>query len=138
MNVNRDCVQCRAFGKGEKKDKCQEECSHFNMTLVDHRDKLPQPGDFDAQTHCKEKDIDDCWFYFTYSVESNKPIVHVVKTPGITSSYSSFGNSPLGLKLHGIQVLVCRVPSLFIFLLQPCGLQKSFNPFVSLPWVATC
>ncbi|XP_060104141.1 integrin beta-1 isoform X1 [Heteronotia binoei] len=78
---HKDCVQCRAFGKGEKKDKCQEECSHFNMTLVDHRDKLPQPGDFDAQTHCKEKDIDDCWFYFTYSVESNKPIVHVVKTP---------------------------------------------------------
>lgn len=84
-------MQCRAFQKGEKKKKCEESCSHFNMTLVDHRDDLPQPGHFPAMNHCKEKDIDDCWFYFTYAVDSDskdgdRGVVYVVKTPGICSS----------------------------------------------------
>ncbi|XP_026565768.1 integrin beta-1 [Pseudonaja textilis] len=79
---HKDCVQCKAFNKGEKKEQCEKECSHFSLELVDRREKLPQPGEYDALTHCKEKDIDDCWFYFTYSVDSNnKAIVHVVKTP---------------------------------------------------------
>lgn len=80
----RDCVQCKAFNRGGKKDTCEEECSHFSLIPVDHREKLPQPGQYKAQSHCKEKDIDDCWFYFTYSVDSNNnAIVHVVKTPGM-------------------------------------------------------
>ncbi|XP_044280590.1 integrin beta-1 isoform X1 [Varanus komodoensis] len=78
---HKDCVQCKAFNKGEKKETCEEECSHFTLVQVEHREKLPQPGQYDALTHCKEKDIDDCWFYFTYSVEANKAVVHVVKTP---------------------------------------------------------
>lgn len=79
----RECVQCRAFNKGEKKDTCAQECSHFNLTKVESRDKLPQPVQVDPVTHCKEKDIDDCWFYFTYSVNgNNEAIVHVVETPG--------------------------------------------------------
>ena len=84
LSCHRDCVQCKAFNKGEKKERCDEECSHFNVVLVDQREKLPQPGQYDALTHCKEKDIDDCWFYYTYSVDSsNKAVVHVVKTPGM-------------------------------------------------------
>ena len=79
----RECVQCRAFNKGEKKDTCAQECSHFNLTKVESREKLPQPVQVDPVTHCKEKDIDDCWFYFTYSVNgNNEAIVHVVETPG--------------------------------------------------------
>lgn len=79
----RDCVQCRAFDKGEKKETCSQECMHFNMTRVESRDKLPQPGQPDPLSHCKEKDVDDCWFYFTYSVNSNgEANVHVVETPG--------------------------------------------------------
>uniref|UniRef100_A0A7M4EIR1 Integrin beta n=1 Tax=Crocodylus porosus TaxID=8502 RepID=A0A7M4EIR1_CROPO len=67
---HKDCVQCKAFRKGEKKETCSQECSYFNMTLPD------------PLSHCKEKDVDDCWFYFTYSVNSNnEPIVHVVDTP---------------------------------------------------------
>lgn len=51
--------------------------------MVDSRDELPQPGQEDALTHCKEKDVDDCWFYYTYSVNSNSEVhVHVVKDPG--------------------------------------------------------
>lgn len=57
---------------------------HFNMTRVESRDKLPQPGQPDPLSHCKEKDVDDCWFYFTYSVNSNgEANVHVVETPGM-------------------------------------------------------
>lgn len=58
-------------------------CSHFNLTKVESRDKLPQPVQVDPVSHCKEKDIDDCWFYFTYSVNgNNEAMVHVVETPG--------------------------------------------------------
>lgn len=49
---------------------------------MESREKLPQPVQVDPVTHCKEKDIDDCWFYFTYSVNSNgEAHVHVVETP---------------------------------------------------------
>ncbi|NXP75089.1 ITB1 protein, partial [Ramphastos sulfuratus] len=77
---HKDCVQCRAFKKGEKKESCSQECMYFNMTQVENRDKLPQPGQPDPLSHCKEKDVDDCWFYFTYSVNSNgEANVHVVE-----------------------------------------------------------
>lgn len=93
MYFHRDCVQCRAFEKGEKKETCSQECMHFNMTRVESRDKLPQPGQPDPLSHCKEKDVDDCWFYFTYSVNSNgEASVHVVETPGMkpNAAFSSF------------------------------------------------
>ncbi|XP_018418754.1 PREDICTED: integrin beta-1 [Nanorana parkeri] len=79
---HKECVQCRAFNKGEKQTQdCLKQCP-FNLTIVDSRDKLPQPGQEDALTHCKEKDVDDCWFYYTYSVNSNSEVhVHVVKDP---------------------------------------------------------
>ena len=91
MHFNRECVQCRAFNKGEKKDTCAQECSHFNITKVENRDKLPQPGQVDPLSHCKEKDVDDCWFYFTYSVNgNNEATVHVVETPGRNLIISKF------------------------------------------------
>jgi hypothetical protein len=62
---------------------CAQECSHFNLIKVESRDKLPQPVQVDPMTHCKENDVDDCWFYFTYSVNGkSEAIVHVVETPG--------------------------------------------------------
>uniref|UniRef100_A0A5F8ABB7 Integrin beta n=1 Tax=Macaca mulatta TaxID=9544 RepID=A0A5F8ABB7_MACMU len=80
---HKECVQCRAFNKGEKKDTCTQECSYFNITKVESRDKLPQPVQPDPVSHCKEKDVDDCWFYFTYSVNGNNEVmVHVVENPG--------------------------------------------------------
>ncbi|CAI9570099.1 unnamed protein product, partial [Staurois parvus] len=79
---HKECVQCRAFQKGEKQEECDSQCSHFNLTMVDSRDKLPQLGQEDALTHCIEKDEDDCWFYYTYSVNSNSEVrVHVVRDP---------------------------------------------------------
>ncbi|XP_068091869.1 integrin beta-1 isoform X2 [Hyperolius riggenbachi] len=79
---HKECVQCRAFQKGEKQADCKTLCSHFNLTIVDSRDKLPQPGQVDALTHCKEKDAEDCWFYYSYSVNANSEVhVHVAKDP---------------------------------------------------------
>ncbi|XP_030607353.1 integrin beta-1-like [Archocentrus centrarchus] len=68
----KDCVQCRAFGEGEKKEKCQAECSYFNLIKVPRREDLPQPTDQSFPlTHCKEKDANDCWFYYTYAITKN-------------------------------------------------------------------
>ncbi|KAJ8278050.1 hypothetical protein GJAV_G00083280 [Gymnothorax javanicus] len=77
---HKDCVQCRAFGTGEKKDKCEKDCSYFNLIKVKHRDQLPQPVQAFPLMHCKERDADDCWFYYTYAVNNTENEVHVVET----------------------------------------------------------
>lgn len=48
------------------------------------RDKLPQPNDASYPLmHCKERDANDCWFYYTYAVNNNtEKEVHVVDTLG--------------------------------------------------------
>ncbi|XP_022609751.1 integrin beta-1 isoform X1 [Seriola dumerili] len=78
----KECVQCRAFGTGEKKDVCEQKCSYFNLIKVKDRDKLPQPNDASYPVvHCKERDANDCWFYYTYAVNNNtQKEVHVVDT----------------------------------------------------------
>jgi hypothetical protein len=80
---NRKCVHCRTFNKGEEKDMCAQECSHFNLTKVESLDKVSQTVQVDPMTHCKEKVADECLFYFTYSMNGkSEAIVHVVETPG--------------------------------------------------------
>ncbi|XP_041102893.1 integrin beta-1-like isoform X2 [Polyodon spathula] len=74
---HKECVQCRTFNTGEKKDTCEADCSYFNLTKVNDRDKLPQPGQATALTHCKERDASDCWFYFTYGVNNTENDIHV-------------------------------------------------------------
>ncbi|KAK6292911.1 hypothetical protein J4Q44_G00364120 [Coregonus suidteri] len=76
----KECVQCRAFGTGEKKDTCERDCSYFNLIKVKDRDKLPQPGQAFPLMHCKERDANDCWFYYTYAVNKTEKEVHVVET----------------------------------------------------------
>lgn len=80
----RECVQCRTFGTGEKKETCEKDCSYFNLIKVKDRDKLPQPNDAAYPVmHCKERDANDCWFYYTYAVNNNtEKEVHVVDTLG--------------------------------------------------------
>ncbi|XP_039609504.1 integrin beta-1a isoform X1 [Polypterus senegalus] len=74
---HKECVQCRAFETGEKRETCPTECMYFNLTKVSNRDKLPQPGQASALTHCKERDARDCWFYFTYAVNNSESDIHV-------------------------------------------------------------
>ncbi|XP_023696185.1 integrin beta-1 isoform X1 [Paramormyrops kingsleyae] len=77
---HKDCVQCRAFGTGEKKSTCERDCSYFTLEKVKDREKLPQPVQAFPLMHCKERDADDCWFYYTYSVSNtSEKIVHVVE-----------------------------------------------------------
>uniref|UniRef100_A0A8C6P9N9 Integrin beta n=1 Tax=Nothobranchius furzeri TaxID=105023 RepID=A0A8C6P9N9_NOTFU len=80
---HKECVECKAFGTGEKKDTCQQECSDFNLIEVKSRDKLPQPHETPYPVmHCKERDANDCWFYYTYAVKNKtEKVVHVVEKP---------------------------------------------------------
>ncbi|KAI4807025.1 hypothetical protein KUCAC02_017803 [Chaenocephalus aceratus] len=77
---HKECIQCRAFGTGEKKETCERDCSYFNLIKVKEREKLPQPNDASYPVmHCKERDANDCWFYYTYAVNNNtQKEVHVV------------------------------------------------------------
>ncbi|XP_047424046.1 integrin beta-1a isoform X1 [Mugil cephalus] len=79
---HKECVQCRAFGTGEKKETCEKECGDFTLFTVKDREKLPQPNDAAYPVmHCKERDANDCWFYYTYAVNNNtEKEVHVVET----------------------------------------------------------
>ncbi|XP_015245338.1 PREDICTED: integrin beta-1-like [Cyprinodon variegatus] len=80
---HKDCVECRAFGTGEKKETCQKECSYFTLFKVKSREKLPQPNDGAYPIgHCKERDANDCWMYYTYSVTNNtENVVYVLEEP---------------------------------------------------------
>ncbi|TRY89151.1 hypothetical protein DNTS_018073 [Danionella cerebrum] len=78
---HKECVQCRAFGTGEKQDVCERDCSSFRLVKVKDREKLPQPVQSFPLMHCKERDANDCWFYYTYAINnSTEPEVHVVET----------------------------------------------------------
>ncbi|XP_061587812.1 integrin beta-1-like isoform X2 [Cololabis saira] len=79
---HKDCVQCRAFQAGERKDRCEQECSYFELVKVKGRDKLPVPTDQSFPlSHCKERDANDCWFYFTYAIRNGMKEVYVVEEP---------------------------------------------------------
>lgn len=70
---------CRAF-PGEKS--C-ENCSYFDLVKVADRDKLPQPTDQSFPlTHCKVRDENDCWVYYTFAIKNQTKLVYVVEKPG--------------------------------------------------------
>uniref|UniRef100_A0A8C6SG22 Integrin beta n=1 Tax=Neogobius melanostomus TaxID=47308 RepID=A0A8C6SG22_9GOBI len=76
---HKDCVQCRAFETREK-ETCERDCSYFTMIKVKETKDLPQPTDQSFPlTHCKERDENDCWFYFTYSIRNSTKEVYVVE-----------------------------------------------------------
>lgn len=83
-------MQCRAFEAGDKKDTCERDCSYFQLIKVKDRDKLPQPTDQSFPlSHCKERDANDCWFYYTYAVRNDTKEVYVVETLGMIGLTSS-------------------------------------------------
>uniref|UniRef100_A0A3Q4HBP2 Integrin beta n=1 Tax=Neolamprologus brichardi TaxID=32507 RepID=A0A3Q4HBP2_NEOBR len=72
-------VCCIQAGATSKMKTCKEECSYFNLITVKDRNKLPQPNDYPYPVmHCKERDANDCWFYYTYAVNDTEREVHVV------------------------------------------------------------
>ncbi|XP_068196203.1 integrin beta-1-like [Antennarius striatus] len=78
---HKHCVQCRAFEAGEKKDTCKRDCDYFQLMKVKDREKLPQPTDQSFPlSHCKVRDDNDCWFYYTYAIRNETKEVYVVET----------------------------------------------------------
>ncbi|KAG7273629.1 hypothetical protein CRUP_017351 [Coryphaenoides rupestris] len=75
-----DCVQCRTFGTGDKAKHCEKECSDFTLVMVKERDQLPpaSEGPFPVK-FCKDRDANDCWFYFTYAVNNNTTEIYVME-----------------------------------------------------------
>ena len=101
-------MQCRTFGTGEKAELCQEDCSGFTLVKVKDRDKLPQPNDAAYPVmHCKERDANDCWFYYTYAVNNNTQEVHVV---------DKLGGLGIGLLVESVVLSVCGCDGV-----QGCG-----------------
>ncbi|XP_019748462.1 integrin beta-1-like [Hippocampus comes] len=102
--IHKECVQCRAFQTGEKKDTCERDCSDFVLIKVKDREKLPQPTDQSFPlTHCKERDDDDQWFYYAIAIRNNTKEVYVVEMP-------ARGVMPIGL-VTNFDSLKHRVPS---------------------------
>ncbi|XP_057691535.1 integrin beta-1-like isoform X2 [Corythoichthys intestinalis] len=55
-----ECVDCRVFGTGPKKDRCQDECNYLIVTKVGSKTYIDAP--------CKMKSREDsCYFYFSIS-----------------------------------------------------------------------
>ncbi|XP_077381113.1 integrin beta-1-like isoform X2 [Festucalex cinctus] len=80
--LNKECVQCRAFQTGAKKDTCERDCDYFMLTMVKDVGMLPQPTDQNYPIiHCKERDVDDLWFYYSISIENDIKEIHVIKMP---------------------------------------------------------
>nr|AXE40322.1 integrin beta 1 [Gobiocypris rarus] len=77
---HKDCVDCRQFGMGNKRDTCDKECRNFSVTAVKTKDDLPKPNDQPHINECKERDTNDCWFFFTYATKNDDKIeVHVAE-----------------------------------------------------------
>ncbi|RXN33122.1 integrin beta-1-like protein [Labeo rohita] len=71
----KDCVECLYFGTGSKKQICDKDCKSFSLKSVKTKEELPK-----NPNHCKERDIDDCWFFFTYTTKNDDNIeVHVAE-----------------------------------------------------------
>ncbi|XP_032831479.1 integrin beta-1-B-like isoform X1 [Petromyzon marinus] len=72
---HKDCVQCKVFKKGPKAAVCEERCRTLNVVSMA---QLKQPGELDSLMHCKAKDEDDCWFFFTFTLDKlGSPLVEV-------------------------------------------------------------
>ncbi|XP_056599408.1 LOW QUALITY PROTEIN: integrin beta-1-A-like [Triplophysa dalaica] len=77
---HKDCVECRAFSTGDKKDACEKDCRDFSLNMVKKKEDLPQPNDKPFINHCKERDANDCWFFFTYATRNDSTVeVHVAE-----------------------------------------------------------
>ncbi|XP_051263847.1 integrin beta-1-like [Dicentrarchus labrax] len=71
-----ECVECRAFGTGAKKDRCDQECGYLIVTMVETKQDVPQTTAF-----CKMRSRDDsCVFYYTFSNLPSEGRSTVVRT----------------------------------------------------------
>ncbi|XP_007552145.1 PREDICTED: integrin beta-1-like [Poecilia mexicana] len=84
---HKDCVECLTFQTGVKKDVCKDECKNIHLIPVRDQGELPQPNDQSfPRVICKERDENDCSFYFSFAVRNNTNEVYVVDKPECPSS----------------------------------------------------
>uniref|UniRef100_A0A8C1MBM3 Integrin beta n=1 Tax=Cyprinus carpio TaxID=7962 RepID=A0A8C1MBM3_CYPCA len=72
--THKDCVECKQFSTGSKKHTCEIDCRSVNVKPVKVKEELPQPNEQPYIYHCKERDVDDCWFFFTYTTKNDDNI----------------------------------------------------------------
>ncbi|KAM3614393.1 uncharacterized protein V6R79_013391 [Siganus canaliculatus] len=58
------CVECRVFGTGPMKDRCEQACSHVTVRTVATKDELNN-GEGNARLCKMRSDDDDCFFFYT-------------------------------------------------------------------------
>lgn len=58
--------------------RCEKECGHLNVTMVETKDDMPEPGM--TTVHCKMMSYDDCFFYYTFSHTPSGGQLAVVRT----------------------------------------------------------
>ncbi|ROI24859.1 Integrin beta-1 [Anabarilius grahami] len=110
---HKDCVQCRAFGAGDKKDTCEKECGGFDLKVVKKKEDLPQPNDQPYINHCKERDANDCWFFFTYATKEDSTFeVQVAEDLAISSSSVSSQSSIPATDKDSITILLIHPPTI--------------------------
>ncbi|KAF0045229.1 hypothetical protein F2P81_001758 [Scophthalmus maximus] len=74
-----ECVECRVFGTGKKKDRCDQECSNLSVTMVETRDEMPKPRE--TLKFCQMISPDDsCVLYYTLSHTPSGGQATVVRT----------------------------------------------------------
>uniref|UniRef100_A0A665UZH2 Integrin beta n=1 Tax=Echeneis naucrates TaxID=173247 RepID=A0A665UZH2_ECHNA len=101
------CVQCRAFDTGEMKEKCEQQCGYFKMIKVKDRDKLPQPNDASYPVvHCKGRDANDCWFYYTYLLKHPAALCCVSDCPAGPDIIPIVAGVVAGIVLIGLALLL--------------------------------
>jgi len=80
----RDCAECQIFRTGSKilTNTCEKDCRSFNITTVNTKEEFLEPNGQPINL-CKERDVDDCWFYFSYTTKNDDNIdVLVAKKKG--------------------------------------------------------
>lgn len=83
-----ECVQCRAFGKGANKTRCDQECGHVTVTMVETTADLPET--VENVSHCIMRDADDCHFYYAFTYTPSGGQLTVVKAKGCPMPYLHF------------------------------------------------
>lgn len=66
------CAECRAFGTRLTPDRCEKQCGHLTLTMVDTKNDLPE------QLCVRQQD--DCFMYYHVSNQPSGPNITVART----------------------------------------------------------
>ncbi|XP_076837538.1 integrin beta-1-like [Brachyhypopomus gauderio] len=71
---HKDCAECHL-----QESECATKCENVTVSEVMRKEQLPEPNSI--RYMCKERDVNDCWIFFTYEEgRSSEPQLTVAKT----------------------------------------------------------